>query len=491
MISSLKKHLFLPTNIHSLIFIRIAFGLIMFSEIIKFFDKDLINYFFLEPEFHFKYFGFAWVKVASAPVINFIFIALAILALFIAGGLFYRISTILFLFGFTYIFLLEQAIYLNHYYLIIIFNFLLCFMPANRYFSIDSEYLTPQIKSKTIPSWPIILIKIQVEIILIYAGIVKINSDWLQFYPLKIWFANQGAFFSNTFVIGAASYYAILIHILGAPLLLLKKTRIWVFALYAIFHSINAYIFTVDIGIFPWITLALTTIFFQPNWPVQFADFCKKMNNLKIFSLKEIAKIYKKSVNLKTKINKKHLPKYSENIKNLILILIIIWTAFHIFFPLRKLLYPGNPAWTKQGYYFSWRMKLHHIIGNVSFHIKDNKSEKYLNDYDNYHLKSLPGELHHLTFKQAIGMGCKPYMILQYAHFLKEKYTQKIGHDDLSIYAIGICSLNDRKPAFIIDQNFDLGNEQENFSHPKWILPLDKSLKPGQGGFNKFTVTSK
>lgn len=491
MITRLKENLFKPVNIHSLIFIRIAFGLIMLREIIKFFQNDWIDFFFLDREFNFKYYGFEWVQTASPFILNSLFIILGICAILVAIGLFYRAAIIIFTLGFSYVFLLEKAIYLNHYYLIILFGFLLCFMPANRYFSIDANFINKKIKSSTIYSWPIILIKIQLEIILIYAGIVKLNSDWLQLYPLRFWFDGHGPFFSNIYVIGLASYYAILVHIIGAPLLFLKKFRIYIFVLYAIFHSINAYIFTVDIGIFPWITLALTTIFFEPNWPLQILKFIQEVKKLTFINFVNIKKCYQNSAKLISKINQKTLPKISTKKENLILILIIIWTIFHLIFPLRKYLYPGNTAWHGQGYYFAWQMKLHNMVGNLSFHIKDNKSGKYLNDYEAEQYYSLPGQMHFLTYKQAIGMGCKPYMILQYAHFLKEKYKTKIGHDDISVYAINFCSLNGRKPQMMIDQNVDLANEIEDFSHPKWILPLDEKLKPGQGGFDKFRLINK
>lgn len=446
----IRQKLFTPVEIYSLVFIRIAFGLIMFCDIAKYFYLNLIDYYFIEPEFHFKYFGFEWVQVLPSELLYLLFVTLAVLALMIALGLFYRVSSILFLIGFTYIFLLEKAIYLNHYYMVIIFNFLLCFMPANHYFSVDADYLFPKIKTNKIPAWSVILLRIQMEIILIYAGIVKINPDWLQFYPLKFWFANQGPFFSNIYIIAIASYGSILLHIIGAPLLLFKKTRLWIFLIYVIFHCSNAYIFNIDIGIFPWITLAFTTIFFDPDWPKNFLRFNESVGAYRIRPLNQ----------------------------NLILTLIIIWCAFQILFPLRKYLYPGNPVWHQQGYYFSWQMKLSHFEGSMTFHIKDNKTGEYLTDYK---IQNTPyGELRYLTSAQLRSMGCKSDMILQYANFLKEKWTKKIGHDDISVFASVVCSLNGRKMQFQIDQFTDLAKEKEDFSFPKWIIPLDRNSKAGE-----------
>lgn len=477
MINRLKEKLFAPINIYSLVFVRIAFGLTMFVNTIMYFSHDLINYSYIQPIFYFKYYGFSWVTMLPADLLTLLFIILAILAIFIAIGAFYRISSVLFLLGFTYIFLLDQTLYLNHYYMIILFNFLLCFMPANRFLAIDSHYINPKIKTEIIPAWSIILLRIQLEIVLLYAGIVKINPDWLQLYPLKMWFSNHGPFFSHIWVVFIASYGSILLHILGAPLLLFKRTRIWIFLFYAVFHSTNAYLFNIAIGVFPWITLALTTIFFQPHWPIQFLYFTKNLRN---FNLTEISKIYKESSNLKCKIPQSEKFKFSSNQKNLIITLIIIWSIFQILFPLRKLLYQGNSTWTQQGSHFSWQMKLNNWEGSTLFRIKDNKINRYLRDSGEPRLSYLPGELHHLTYKQANRLVCQPSMILQYAHFLKKIWSKKMGHDDISIYAIAPCSLNGRNPKLLIDPKVDLSKEEEDFSSPKWILPLDKNLKVGE-----------
>ena len=57
---------------------------------------------------------------------------LGVLAFLITVGLFYRVAIVLFFFGFAYIFLLEQARYLNHFYLVGLVSFLMMFVPASR-----------------------------------------------------------------------------------------------------------------------------------------------------------------------------------------------------------------------------------------------------------------------------------------------------------------------------------------------------------------------
>ena len=66
-----------------------------------------------------------------------LFVSLAILSLMIALGLFYRISTLLFFLGYSYFFLVERAIYNNHYYLICLLSLMLILAPLNRSWSLD------------------------------------------------------------------------------------------------------------------------------------------------------------------------------------------------------------------------------------------------------------------------------------------------------------------------------------------------------------------
>lgn len=66
------------------------------------------------------------------------FLALGILAVFVALGLWYRTSAALFFLGFTYVFLLDHTNYLNHFYLISLVSFAMIWVPAHRAASLDS-----------------------------------------------------------------------------------------------------------------------------------------------------------------------------------------------------------------------------------------------------------------------------------------------------------------------------------------------------------------
>jgi hypothetical protein len=136
-----------------------------------------------------------------------------------------------FILGYGYFFLLDKAQYMNHHYMVLLFAILLLFIPAHSVWSVDARW-------KAVPPTRLIhkvLLAFQIEIILVTAGLVKISHDWLHLAPLKNWLLRRqdevfyGSLFQFDWVIALASYGTIALHVIGAPLLLFKRTRIWVF----------------------------------------------------------------------------------------------------------------------------------------------------------------------------------------------------------------------------------------------------------------------
>lgn len=438
MLSRFRNYLFTEVSIYSLIFTRIIFGLLMFYQMLDYVSSPArkIYYSFIFDRFHFKYYGFEWVEALPGNGMYYLFYAMLALSVLITVGLFYRIAIILFTIGFCYIFLIDQALYLNHYYMVILYSTLLCLSPANRYFSIDA-LIRPKISTTKIAFWPIFILRTQTEIILIYAGLVKINYDWLHLIPLKYWLAEGSSIslldhlFRQKYSAFIGAYGVIALHIFGAPLLLWRKTRLWIFLVYCVFHIINSLAF--KIGIFPWMTIAVTLIFFDPNWPV-------------------------KLLNIKEKIIENRLPPAGNFKKNLIMAFIILWTIKQILLPIRNLLYPGYVFWTQEGQDFSWRMKVQEVEESGNFVIVSKSANQAW------------------FYKYQGTMICDPDMILYFSHYLRDEWKKK-GHDDVQVFARILCSLNRRKPQLLINPHTDLAKEKQGFKHKKWILPFDPRIR--------------
>ena len=96
------------------------FGLIMLVECWRFWSNGWIERHYIAPEFFFKYYGFEWVEPWPGDGMYWHFAALALLSLLIRLGVLYRLATVLFFFAFSYVFLLDQARYLNHFYLVVL-----------------------------------------------------------------------------------------------------------------------------------------------------------------------------------------------------------------------------------------------------------------------------------------------------------------------------------------------------------------------------------
>jgi len=111
----------------------------MAISIIRFWSYGWIELLYLNPKFHFKYFGFEWVNVYG-NITYLIFLLCLISAVFVALGYRYKLSIVTFFLTFTYIELMDKTTYLNHYYFISSLSFLMCFLPAGKYFSLDSYF---------------------------------------------------------------------------------------------------------------------------------------------------------------------------------------------------------------------------------------------------------------------------------------------------------------------------------------------------------------
>jgi len=263
--SVVKNILFRPIDIASLVYFRIGFGLLMLLDTFREFGSPSFLQYWSNPQtpLYFKYYGFSWVKVYWDMGLHVW--ALRLFAVFIIIGFLYRISAILFFLAFTYIFLLDQSLYQNHFYFICWVSFALIFMPANRCFSIDAR-LRRSIRSDTTPAWTIAVLTGLMGVVYFYGGLAKINHDWLRGWPLFIWLPRAlGDIGTQEWFVYTFTYGGLFFDLFIVPLLIWRKSRPYAFAACVIFHLSNAFIF--QIGIFPWLSIVTTALFLPLDWP--------------------------------------------------------------------------------------------------------------------------------------------------------------------------------------------------------------------------------
>lgn len=458
-LSRLCARLFQPVDISFLVFFRIVFGAIMTWEAYRFLRYDWISRYYIQPAFHFTYYGLDWVKPWPGRGMYIHFLVLGVASFCILIGFCYRLAAPLFFFGFVYVFLLDQTRYLNHFYLVCLIGFLMMFMPAHRAFSVDA-WLRPKIRSDVVPAWTLWLLRAQIGIAYFYGGIAKLNSDWVHGgEPMRTWlrpltrFPAIGPIFQSEWVVYGFVYSGLLVDLLVVPLLLWRRTRMFAFFAAVTFNLINALIF--DIGIFPWFMLGATFIFFPPDLMRRFARAFMTPGAV----LRETRDSGQASPALET-----CSPLTSR--QKIIAGLLATYMAIQLLFPLRHFLYPGNVSWTEEGHNFAWHMKLRTKRGEALFTVTHPPTgQTWTVD---------PRD--HLEFRQVMKMTTKPHMILQYSHHLAEE-KRKQGYENVEVRARVMASLNGREPQLLIDPSVDLAKERAGLLPARWIMPLTTPLE--------------
>ena len=435
-------------SIAPLVTFRIAFGMLMLFSTLRYMCLGWVDTQLVDPILHFSYFGFDWIQPLSRTGMYSIFILMALASLAITLGWFYRIFTILFFLSFTYVELVDITYYLNHYYFVSIIAFLLIGVPANRYFSLD-VMRKPSLYQKTVSRWCIDIFKLQIAIVYIYAGLAKINADWLlRALPLSIWLPAKtsvpliGFIFKYKITAYLFSWMGMLFDTFIIGGLLWKKTRWLAYIAVVIFHTLTGILF--QIGIFPLVMIFVVSIFFSPTWHEKV--------------LAHLGRLFKKA-KLPPREKKAAIPT-KKNFNRLLFPFLICFFAFQLIFPWRYLSYPGNLFWTEEGYRFSWRVMLMEKAGTATFYVKDGESGREGSVINHQFLNA----------HQEKQMAMQPDLILQFAHYLKDHYAAE-GMKNPSVRAEVWVTLNGRPAQLLIDPQIDLTKERDSWTPKKWILP--------------------
>lgn len=417
-----------PIDKAILIYFRIMTGVLISQELI---NGLLIGKFteYTAPKFHFSYMFFEWVQPWSyeGMILHY---AVTILAGFaVAAGVYYRLSSIILFFGYTSLFLMEMAEYINHSYLYCLISFWMIFLPLKN----DGK--------STAPAWCLYLILFHMCLAYFFGGIAKLNPDWLSGTPMNLFLEARehlplGFIYKENWAPLFFSYGGVLFDLLIVPMMLLPWTRKFGLILSICFHLSNVAMF--GLATFPWYSIVLTTMFFDPSWPRRIPGLKKFMPRLSL--VKE------------------------ERMSPLLMTGLSLYIIIHLVLPFRHWLYPGNTSWTEQGHMFAWRMMLRDKAGTVRFIVKD----KTINRFHHIH----PGD--YLTQRQIRDMTGKPDLVIQFAHFLKKEFSRKLN-SEVSVYASTRVSLNGRPRKEMIKPGTDLALEERKIGHYGWILPLEES----------------
>lgn len=438
-------------SVAPLVVFRIGFGLMLLLSIVRFWSKGWIEELYIRPAFFFSYYGFEWVKPVGEYT-YLLFALCAVAAVMVAIGLFYRAASVLLFLSFTYIELMDKTTYLNHYYFVSLLCFLLMLLPAHAAFSVDAWRKK---KSFTqVPRFTIDVLRVMMAVLYVYAGLAKINSDWLlQAQPLRTWLPAKndlpvlGPLFNYVWMAYLFSWAGCLYDLTIPFFLSYKKTRALAFGAVVVFHLLTAVLF--PIGMFPHIMIVAALIFFPPLFHQKIigrlASFFRFRNPFH-GPVATFALAKNREVALKWGL--------------------LLFLAVQLLFPFRYLLYPGELFWTEEGYRFSWRVMLMEKAGYTLFTVQEPATGRRV-QVDNRD---------YLTLLQEKQMSFQPDMILEFAHHIAADYRQR-GWKAPAVYAESYVTLNGRPSQPFIDTKVNLAAEKESFKHKKWVLPFHDEIQ--------------
>ena len=431
-------------SLGSLVALRVFVGGLVSFSAARFLAYDWVRQFFAEPTFFFRFWGFEWISPLSHAGMTGVFVALVVLGLTMALGLFYRVSVAGALVLWSYVELIDVTNYLNHYVLMSLLLCSLLWMPAHHKWSLDRALGVLRAPREGVARWMLWVLRFQVASVYFWAGMAKATPDWLlHAQPLNIWLSARselpvvGPLFEFWWVALGMSWAGFVFDSTIWAFLLWRRTRAWAFALVVGFHVSTGLLF--NIGLFPWIMILAVTVMFDPAWPERLLRHSSRSG---------------------------HAPKQQArgHLRVSARLLLGLCLLVQLVMPMRHMLYPGHVLWNEQGMRWSWRVMVREKNGAVTYRVRWDGRARDL---------EVPAT-RYLTDHQAREMSGQPDMILQLGQHIGRRMAQDVGRP-VQVYADALVSLNGRAPQALVDPTVDLMQVRDGVGQAAWITPMPSS----------------
>jgi hypothetical protein len=345
-------------------------------------------------------------------------------AVSIALGLWHRVGAAGFAIGLAYVELIERTNFLNHYYWMILTAALMVFLPMSRAWSLDA-WRGRVDSAGWVPMWVVLLLRFQVCMVYFFAGVAKINADWLlRAEPLSTWLPARAELWlvgpllavpATAFVLAWAGA---LFDLTVVGWLLNRRTRLPAYLVLVGFH-LSTWLLFPSIGVFPIVMSLGALVFFDPDWPhpraTQVVPVSGGVRQLRPLWL-TVASVY-------------------------VLAMLVI--------PMRHLAIPGDVRWTGEGYQGAWQVMLTDKTGMVDFVVtKDGTTW----------IVPPPA---YLTDRQTAVMATDPALIAQTARLIAAEYGG-------SVSARGLIAVNGRRSVRFTDETVNIG--QAPVATAQWVM---------------------
>ncbi|XP_037813377.1 vitamin K-dependent gamma-carboxylase [Lucilia sericata] len=492
--NNFTKWLHRPADAAALGVFRMLYGAAMLIDIAEERGGSQMDVRFGEAK-HCHFPLFDGIQAFSFPIMGCVYLCMWLGAIGIMLGYRFRLSCLLFVVPYWYIFLLDKPAWNNHSYLFGLVGTMLLFTQANRYCSLD-KYLKPQMPS-TVPYWNYFIIKFQFFILYMYAGLKKLTAEWLSGYAMSS-LSRHWVLSPFRWVLSEDLADLLIVHWFTAIfdfsiafLMTCSKTRVLATPFMISFHLMNSRLFV--IGMFPWVCLAQVPMFYSCDWPRKLS--LKNLKKLYKITMKQkqldddkIEILETKTQNPLTKTNPPEEPlvycnacrKLINSATNISLSerirsgLILFYCCLQLFLPYSHFITQGYNNWTNGLYGYSWDMMVHSydtILTTIKVVDNNNNKVHYLDPY---------------AFTEYDRWTKYADMAQQYARCIHKniemEHKRNTAHSPLSSTNISIyfdiwCSMNGRFQQRVFDPRVDLLKaEWSPFKRTSWSLPLLNEL---------------
>jgi len=425
-----------PVSGRSLAVVRVVVGAVGLLSAVRIVQYGWIDQLYTGPAHRFTYLGFGWVPQPSAPVMTGIVAAMAASSVALALGWRTRIAGAVLLVAFAWTELIDVTTYLNHYWFLTLILTLGLVLPWDGRPSVARGWV-----------W---LVRFQAGVVYTSAGLAKLQGDWLvRAQPLRLWLPPR----ADLPVVGPLLDDLATAHVMAVAgaafdcsivaLLLGRRARPWAWAALVGFHVCTWLLF--PIGVFPWLMIGVSTVFFAPDWPARLRTRLP-LGELAIRSGGKPPDLIASSG-------------VGGNRRGLLVGLAVVWVVVQVALPLRRLAYEGDHRWTGQGYRFAWNVLLVEKSGSVTFLVHDPATGR---------TRATDGSGLY-TRAQIQVMATEPDLIHQAALALAATEADR-GRPGAEVRVDAWVSFNGRPPARFIDPTVDLAAEPRDLRDDAWIL---------------------
>ncbi|XP_057675465.1 vitamin K-dependent gamma-carboxylase-like [Corythoichthys intestinalis] len=484
--SSLVALLNRPMDPASLGIFRCLFGLLMAVDITQERGLSRVDYKYLDgaPVCRFPLFNF--LKPLPMDWMYLVYLVMFLGALGIMLGCLYRLSCLLFISTYWYIFFLDKMVWNNHSYLYGLIGFQLTLMDGNRYWSLDGMR-RPSIRNAHVPLWNYTLLRTQIFIVYFIAGVKKLDADWMGGYS-KSYLADHWLFDPFKVILPVDLVSLLVVHggglmldLSAGYLLFFDATRPYAMVFVSYFHCMNSQLFS--IGMFPYAMLATSPLFCYADWPRRFfgrfPGFLKGALPLTSEEPQPSSScVYPDppSSRRQRSSTTSSSPKFRFKHK-LAAVFTLVYILEQFFLPYSHFITQGYNNWTNGLYGYSWDMMVNsRRHQHVKITYKDGKTGEvgYLN----------PG-----AFTQSRRWKDHGDMLKQYATCLSG-LLPRYNISEPQIYFDIWVSINERFQQRTFDPRVDIVKADWSPFRPNmWLMPLLVDLSPWRNKFQEIEST--